>query len=89
MTKIEKEVKNAIKKGKAILGYRKSIKFLKLGKVKKIIIAKNIPESYKNEIEFNAKLNKLKVEIFDGTSKELGVICGRPHPVSTIVIVKD
>jgi len=29
----------------------------------------------------------VKVEIFDGTSIQLGVICGKSFPISTLVIM--
>ncbi len=83
---LEKKIKKAIKEKKATLGYRKSLKLIKLGKVKEIIMSKNIPESWKKEIEYNAKLNKIKINVFDGTSKELGVVCGKPFPVTVITI---
>ena len=49
-------------------------------------MAKNIPEDMRKEIEHHAKIFGIKVSIFEGSSKELGVICGKPFPVSTLVI---
>ncbi len=83
---LEKELKDALKEGKAILGFRKSLKYLKTNKPKLVIIAENIPERYKIQILHNAKISKVKVKIFKGSSKELGVLCGKPFPVSTVVI---
>lgn len=80
------EIQNAIKQKKAIIGYRESIKYIKQDYPKIIVIAKNIPENYRKEIEHNTKISKVKVEVFDGSSKDLGVICGKPFPVSTIAI---
>jgi ribosomal protein L30E len=40
----------------------------------------------KGEIEHLCKLGKLKLKVFKGSSKELGVICGKPYPISTMVI---
>ena len=83
---VERIVRNALKKGSAILGFKESLKFLKLNKAKLVIIAENIPERMKGDIEHLCKLSKTKIKIFEGTSKELGVICGKPYPISTIVI---
>lgn len=77
---------DAIKLKKVIFGYRQAIKLIKSGKPKLVVIAENIPESMRKQIEHNAKIFNLKVEIFNGSSKELGVICGKPFPVSTLVI---
>ncbi len=83
---LEDEIKEALKKNKAILGFKESLKFLKTGKPRLIVIAKNISEDFRKEIEYNAKIAKVKIKVFDGSSKELGTICGKPFPVSTIVI---
>ncbi len=83
---IEKKIKEAIKKGKVILGFRESLKAIKNGKAKEIVIAENIPENLREVIEYNAKIGKIKIEVFNGSSVELGRLCGRPFPVSTLVI---
>jgi len=85
---IEATIQDALKAKKAILGYRQAIKFIKIDEPKLIVIAKNIPESMKKEIEHNAKISSILLEIFGGSSKELGVVCGKPYPISAIVIKK-
>lgn len=79
-------IQEAIKSNKAIIGYRKTIRFIKMNSPKLIVVAKNIPEKMREEIEYNAKLSDIKIEIFNGTSKELGVICGKQFPIATLVI---
>lgn len=80
------EIKKAIEDGKLIIGSRKVIKKLKLGKLKLIVMASNCPEHIKNEIEYYSKLSNVKVDVFDGTGKELGVFCGKPFPIAVIGI---
>jgi len=80
------EIQRAIKSDKTIFGYRESIKFIKTDTPKLIIIVKNMPDNMRNEIEQNAKVSEVKVEVFDGTSKELGLVCGKPFPITTITI---
>jgi large subunit ribosomal protein L30e len=80
------EIQNALKENKAIIGYKESLRFLKVNSPKLIVIAQNIPENYKKEIEHNAKVSKIKIEVFDGSSKKLGVICGKPFSVSALAI---
>ena len=81
-----KEIQKALKENKVIIGYRESIDFIKLNQPKLIVMAKNIPDEMRKEIEHHAKIFGIKVSIFEGSSKELGVICGKPFPVSTLVI---
>ena len=83
---LEDEVQTALKNGKVILGFRESIKFIKLNSPKLIVIASNIPKDLGNEIEYNAKISNTKVEVFKGSSKGLGVICGKSFPITTLVI---
>jgi large subunit ribosomal protein L30e len=80
-----KTIQEAIKNKKAIIGYRESIKYLKMNKAELIVIAENSPERIKKEIEHIAKIENIKLEKFK-TSKELGIICGKPFPVTTLVI---
>ena len=83
---LNEEIQAAIKNDKAILGYRESIKFIKLNQPKLVVISNNLPEQIKNEIQHIAELSNGKAEIFEGNSKELGTICGKPFPVSVLTI---
>ncbi len=83
---LTREIQTALKENRVIIGYRESIDFIKSNKPKLIIVAKNIPDDMRKEIEHNAKIFGLEVIVFEGSSKELGVICGKPFPVSTLVI---
>jgi len=80
------ELKNALNENNVIIGSKRSIKYLKLGKVKMIIISNNCPEDLRKDIEHYANSSRLKVEKFDGTAKQLGIFCGKPFPIATIAI---
>ena len=83
---LSEEIQSAIKANNAILGYRRSIKFIKLNQAKLIVMANNIPEQVKSEMEHVAKLSDSRFEIFNGSSKDLGVFCGKPFPISVLTI---
>lgn len=80
------EIQSAMKSGKAVIGYKGTIKNIKTSGVKLIVIANNIPESMRKEIDHNAKIAGIEMEVFSGNSKELGVICGKPFPISAMAI---
>lgn len=80
------EIHSAIKSNNAIIGYRKSVRYLKLSSPKFIVIANNAPDSVRENIEHGAKVAGVKMEVFDGNSNELGVFCGKPFPVTVMVI---
>lgn len=86
MTDLTEIIQSAIKSNKIVIGYRESIKFIKTNSPKMIIIAKDAPEKIKKEIEHNAKIFGIEVQIFNGSCKDLGIICGKPFPVTTLVI---
>lgn len=83
---VTEDVQQAVKANKAIIGYRESLSYIKTSKPKLIVMSNNLPSSARKEIEHNSKISKIKLETFGGTSRDLGVICGKPFPVSTLVI---
>ncbi len=87
MTDIERELVNAIKTGKVVLGSRKTLKLLKLGKAKAVIVAANAPPHIRNDIMYYAKLSNTPVYVYPGTSVELGMACGKPFMVASLAIV--
>jgi large subunit ribosomal protein L30e len=84
-----KELRNALKENKVIIGSKKTIKYLKLGNVKLIILANNCPENIKKDIEHYSKLSGIKIENFDGTAKQLGIFCGKPFAIASLAIVSE
>ena len=80
------DIQSAVKSNMAILGYNESVNYIRSNQPKLVVIANNLPTSLKHEIENNIKVSKTKMEVFDGTSVELGVICGKPFPVSTLIV---
>jgi large subunit ribosomal protein L30e len=80
------EIRSAVSKGEAIIGYRRSLKYLKTNVPKLVVIANNIPEHMKRNIENALSVSKAKLEVFENDSVSLGVLCGKPFPVSVIVI---
>jgi large subunit ribosomal protein L30e len=83
---IVEEILEANKSSRIILGYRQCKKFIKLNDARLVVIAKNVPEKMRKDIEHEAKIAGIRVEVFESGSKELGVLCGKPYPVSVLVI---
>jgi len=84
---IEKELVNALKTGKVILGSRKTLKIVKLGKAKAVIVAENAPPEIRDDIIYYAKLSNIPLYIYPGTSLELGAVCGKPFTVASLAIL--
>ncbi|KAL7057590.1 hypothetical protein AAHC03_016623 [Spirometra sp. Aus1] len=74
------------KSGKAAIGYRHTLRTLRRGGSKLIIIANNTPPLRKAEIEYYAMLSKTGVHHYNGTNRDLGTACGKYFRVSTLAI---
>merc|ERR1711865_458420 len=75
-----------MKSGKYTLGHSTTLKTLRNGKSKLILISNNCPALRKSEIEYYAMLAKTGVHHFNGDNNELGTACGKYYRVSTLSI---
>merc|ERR1711994_603517 len=75
-----------MKSGKYCLGYKQTLKTLRNGKSKLVIIASNTPPLRKSEIEYYAMLAKTGVHHYVGDNNELGTACGKYFRVCTLSI---
>merc|ERR1712098_274742 len=75
-----------MKSGKTILGYQSTLKALRNGKAKLILISGNCPPLRKSEIEYYAMLGKTGVHHFAGDNNTLGTACGKYFRVCTLSI---
>ncbi|KAI1380568.1 cytosolic large ribosomal subunit protein L30 [Hypoxylon crocopeplum] len=76
-----------MKSGKVTLGYKSTIKSLRSGKAKLVIISGNTPPLRKSELEYYSMLSKAPVHHFSGTNIELGTACGKLFRCSTMAIL--
>eukprot|EP00181_Compsopogon_caeruleus_P003325 CAMPEP_0184689186 /NCGR_PEP_ID=MMETSP0312-20130426/30515_1 /TAXON_ID=31354 /ORGANISM="Compsopogon coeruleus, Strain SAG 36.94" /LENGTH=110 /DNA_ID=CAMNT_0027146507 /DNA_START=140 /DNA_END=472 /DNA_ORIENTATION=- len=76
----------AIKSGQYNLGYKSTLKTLRSGKSKLVIISSNCPPLRKSELEYYAMLAKCTVHHFAGNNIDLGTACGRLFRCSVLTI---
>ena len=81
---LEKTLKDAIKSEKYVVGTKQVSKSLKDSKL--IVISQSIPKDITDNIEKNAKKEKIPTFKFKGTSVALGKLCGLQFRVSLIAI---
>lgn len=84
MVDFNKQITVALSTGKAEFGCKKADEHVRTGKIKMLILASNCPERHKSKILHNAKLSKIPVYIYPGTSLELASICEKPFKISAI-----
>ena len=86
MESINSRLALVMKSGKYSLGYKVTLKTIRSGKAKLVIIANNTPALRKSEIEYYAMLAKTGVHHYKGTNVELGTACGKYFRVGCLVI---
>ncbi|MEB3757417.1 MAG: 50S ribosomal protein L30e [Desulfurococcales archaeon] len=89
MASFERELKGLLKTGKVTIGSKESIKAVKTGKAKMVIVAMNALPRYRESVKYYAKLGGIPVYEYKGTSVELGALSGKPYPVSMIAVLDE
>ena len=75
---IERGIRVAVDTGDVTLGSEKSIQSLKLGKGRLAVVAANSPKEILEDVE--------PFIVYEGTSVDLGSVCGKPFTVATLII---
>ena len=75
-----------MKSGKALLGYKSTLKSLRQGKSKLVLISSNCPPLRKSEIEYYAMLAKTGVHHYSGNNILLGTACGKMYRCSVLSV---
>lgn len=83
---VDRGIRVAVDTGSVTLGSEKSIQGLKQGKGKLVIIAQNCPRDIREDVLHYSKLSEIPVYNYEGTSVDLGSVCGKPFTVATLTI---
>lgn len=83
---INGKIQLVMKSGKTALGYKTTIKALRSGKAKMVIISNNTPALRKSEVEYYAMLAKCAVHHYTGNNSDLGTACGKFYRVSMVAV---
>ena len=76
-----------MKSGKVALGYKSTLKALRSGNAKLIILSSNCPPLAKSVLEYYAMLTRTGVHHYNGNNIELGTACGKYFRVGTLSII--
>ncbi|GAA5880829.1 hypothetical protein JCM3774_000491 [Rhodotorula dairenensis] len=75
-----------IKSGKYTLGYKSTLKAMRSGKSKLVLISGNTPPLRRSELEYYAMLSKTPVHLYQGSNVALGTAAGRLFRVGVLSI---
>ncbi len=84
---LEKAISMAVNTGKVKLGFNAVIKNIQNGKAKTAIISDNVPLNSKSMLLRSCHLSQIPIIQYKKSGFDLGAACGRPHIISTLVIL--
>lgn len=85
---VSKEIRQAVATGNVVIGAARSLKILKRGQAKLIIVASNCEPNTLANIKHYAGMANVPVHIFSGESEALGLACGKPFMVNVLAVVE-
>ncbi|ACX73385.1 ribosomal protein L7Ae/L30e/S12e/Gadd45 [Methanocaldococcus vulcanius M7] len=86
---VNKAIRTAVDTGKVVLGSKRTVKFVKHGEGKLVVLASNIPSEIEEDVKYYAKLSNIPVYQHKITSLELGAVCGKPFPVAALLVLDE
>jgi large subunit ribosomal protein L30e len=80
---VDKSLIKAVKTGKVIIGANRTVDAAANGSAKMVILASNCPEEIKKKVQET----NVPVLEYEGTSVELGPVCGKPFTIAAMAIL--
>lgn len=82
------ELRKLMKQKGLIVGTDRTLRGLKLGKIKKVYLSSNCAEKTSRTIEHYSKLCKAVVVRLKYPNDELGILCKKPFSISVLSVAK-
>lgn len=83
----ETEIRRAVDTGKVLFGAKNTEKSLQNNECKMVVLAKNAPQENKERLAHYAEIAGIKSYLYEGTSKDLGALCGKPFTVGALAVI--
>ena len=82
------DIKKLHEQKKLILGSERTLKLLRVGKIKKIYLASNAPRNLKDDLSHYNLVTPVEIVELTQAVDELGTMCKRPFPVAAIGVIE-
>ncbi len=79
-------IRLTVESGKVEFGARTGLAASLLGKAKLFVLADNTPAETKGKVEKYAKATNTPLIVFEGSTMDLGSVCGKPFPISVLSV---
>ena len=83
------EIRDNLKRNRAILGSERVLKNLKQGKISKVLLSINCRDDIKKDLEHFKSVSNFEIVNLKYKNEELGVVCKKPYTVSMIGFLKE
>ncbi len=83
---LNKQIQIVVKTGKVSFGVREALDAARFAKAKLLIVASNCPEPQKSDITYYAQQSEVPIYPYQGSSRDLGGACLKPHVVSVLTV---
>ena len=80
---IKRALRNVQETGRVSIGFKETMKTLKKGQVKLVIVSKNCPTEHLKDV----RKHKVPIYTYNGNNAELGAACGKPFSISALAII--
>lgn len=78
------ELRKLLEEDKLLIGANETMRAMKMGKVKRLILARNVSESVKYDLMRLAEIGSVPVVELSQSNHELGTLCRKKHAISVI-----
>lgn len=82
------EIRKILKQKNIVIGTERTLKNLKLGKIKKIYLSSNCSEKISKDVDYYSKFNNIPIVKLKYPNDELGVLCKKPFFISVLSVPK-
>ncbi len=83
------DISEAIKKKRLVIGLDSVIRAIKSGAAEKVVVASNCGVDARADVESYSGMSGIEVEVFPGSSRELGTLCRKPFCISVLAVKKE
>ena len=82
------QIKKLVKEGNVVIGTERTVKKLRVGAVKKVLLSSNVPSAVEESLSRYSSLSKVELVKLQYANDELGIICKKPFFISVMGILK-
>ncbi|MBI3587922.1 50S ribosomal protein L30e [Candidatus Micrarchaeota archaeon] len=86
---VSRSIRLAVDSGRVVLGSQKAVTLVKSGGCKLLVLSQNAPADLSRDITHYAKMSGIPLIVYEGTSIELGAVCGKPFTVSALCVLDE